>query len=216
MTPRRCPWCGDDPLYVAYHDAEWGVAERDGRALWEKLILDGFQAGLSWITILRKREGFRDAFEGFDPVRIARYGEADVARLMADARIVRHRGKIEATIGNAQACLAMGGADAFGAWCWAWVDGAPLRNRPATMRDVPAETPLSRAISRDLKARGFRFCGPTIVYAWMQACGLVDDHLAACPRAEAIDGAPAVSGSSAPWRPSPASDPAPRAPKSSP
>jgi len=183
MPTARCPWCGDDPLYVAYHDDEWGRPERDGRALWEKLILDGFQAGLSWITILRKREGFRDAFDGFDPARIAAYDARDVARLAADARIVRHRGKIEATIGNARACLAMGGAEAFGAWCWAWVDDAPIRNRPATMRDVPAETPLSRAISKDLKARGFKFCGPTIVYAWMQACGMVDDHLETCPRA---------------------------------
>ncbi|TVQ56246.1 MAG: DNA-3-methyladenine glycosylase I [Rhodobacteraceae bacterium] len=178
----RCPWCGTDPLYVAYHDGEWGVPERDGRALWEKLILDGFQAGLAWITILRKREGFRAAFDGFDPVRIAEYGEADVARLLADARIVRHRGKIEATIGNARALRAMGGPEAFAALAWESVGGAPRVNRFAAMADVPAETPESRALSKALKARGFRFVGPTVVYAWMQACGLVNDHLTGCPR----------------------------------
>jgi DNA-3-methyladenine glycosylase I len=181
----RCPWCGTDPLYVAYHDTEWGVPEYDGRALWEKLALDGFQAGLSWITILRKREGFRAAFDGFDPARVARWGEVEVARALADPGIVRHRGKIEATVGNARAWLAMGGADAFAALCWDAVGGAPRVNRPATMADVPARTPESVALSKALTARGFRFCGPTIVYAWMQACGLVNDHLATCPRAPA-------------------------------
>ncbi len=182
----RCPWCGDDPLYVAYHDAEWGAPERDGRALWEKLVLDGFQAGLSWITILRKREGFRAAFEGFQPERIARWGEADVARALADPGIVRHRGKIEATVGNARALLAMGGPEAFGRWCWDWTGGAPIQNAPLSMADVPAETPLSREISSALKAAGFKFCGPTIVYAWMQACGMVNDHLVGCPRHAAL------------------------------
>ena len=182
MSGDRCPWCGDDPLYVAYHDEEWGVPERDGRALWEKLALDGFQAGLSWITILRKREGFRAAFDGFDPERVARWGEAEVARALGDAGIVRHRGKIEATVGNARALLAMGGPEAFGRWCWDWTGGAPIQNAPATLAEAPAETPLSREIARALKALGFRFCGPTIVYAWMQACGLVNDHLVSCPR----------------------------------
>ncbi|MGF1660435.1 MAG: DNA-3-methyladenine glycosylase I [Rubrimonas sp.] len=178
----RCPWCGDDPLYVAYHDDEWGVPEFDGRALWEKLVLDGFQAGLSWITILRKREGFRSRFEGFDPERIARWGEAEIAAALADAGIVRHRGKIEATIGNARAFLDMGGAAAFSGFVWQSVEGRPRVNRFARMDEIPAETAESRALSKALKARGFRFVGPTVVYAWMQACGLVDDHLTSCPR----------------------------------
>ena len=182
MTGERCPWCGTDPLYVAYHDTEWGVPEFDGRALWEKLILDGFQAGLAWITILRKRDGFRATFDGFDPVAIAAWGESDVARLLADPGIVRHRGKIEATIGNARALLALGGPDAFAALAWEAVGGAPRVNRFAGMAEVPAETPESRALSKALKAQGFKFCGPTITYAWMQACGLVNDHLTGCPR----------------------------------
>ena len=178
---QRCGWCGDDPLYVAYHDDEWGVPEYDGRALWEKLVLDGFQAGLAWITILRKREAFRAAFEGFDPAVIATWGEADVARLLADPGIVRHRGKIEATIGNARAYLDIGGAEAFSDRIWAYVDGAPLVNSFATPAEVPASTPLSERISKDLRKAGFRFVGPTIVYAWMQACGLVNDHITGCP-----------------------------------
>jgi DNA-3-methyladenine glycosylase I len=181
MSEGRCPWCGDDPLYVAYHDGEWGRPQRDGRALWEKLCLEGFQSGLSWITILRKRERFRAAFDGFDPARVAEYGAEDVARLLNDPGVVRHRGKIEATVGNARALLAMGGPDAFAAFAWDRVGGAPIDNRPATMADVPAATPLSREIARALKARGFRFCGPTTVYAWLQSCGLVNDHLADCP-----------------------------------
>ena len=178
----RCPWCGTDPLYVAYHDTEWGVPEYDGRALWEKLILDGFQAGLAWITILRKREGFRDAFRGFEPEVIAGWGEPEVVRLLADPRIVRHRGKIEATIGNARAFRAMGGAGPFAALVWESVGGTPRLNRFASMAEVPAETPESRALSKALKRAGFRFCGPTIVYAWMQACGVVNDHLTGCHR----------------------------------
>ena len=178
---KRCGWCGDDPLYQAYHDEEWGVPEHDGRALWEKLVLDGFQAGLAWITILRKREGFRAAFEGFDPDVIAGWDERDVARLLADPGIVRHRGKIEATIGNAQAWLDMGGSEAFSERMWAHVDGAPLVNQFATLAEVPGSTPLSDQISKDLRKAGFRFVGPTIVYAWMQACGLVNDHLLGCP-----------------------------------
>lgn len=178
----RCDWCGTDPVYVDYHDTEWGVPERDARALWEKLILDGFQAGLAWITILRKRDNFRAAFQGFDPDVIACWSEADVARLLADPGIVRHRGKIEATIGNARAFLALEEAGGFAPFVWDRVDGRPLQNAFAGMSDVPAETPLSRQLSRDLKAVGFRFCGPTIVYAWLQACGVVNDHLVTCPR----------------------------------
>ncbi|MZR15217.1 DNA-3-methyladenine glycosylase I [Maritimibacter sp. DP07] len=177
----RCSWCGEDPLYVAYHDTEWGVPEYDGRALWEKLILDGFQAGLSWITILRKRDNFRTAFAGFRPEVIADWGEDEVAWLLADEGIIRHRGKIEATIGNARAYLDMGGAAAFSERMWSYVDGAPLVNRFASQAEIPASTPLSTQLSKDLKAAGFKFCGPTIVYAWMQACGLVNDHVLGCP-----------------------------------
>ncbi len=178
----RCGWVGDEDIYIAYHDTEWGVPEHDGRALWEKLILDGFQAGLSWITVLKKRENFRRAFAGFDPVVIAGWGEEEVARLLADPGIIRHRGKIEATITNARACLEMGGPAAFAARMWDHVGGRPLVNHFARLEDVPAQTPLSQQVSRDLRALGFRFCGPTIVYAWMQACGLVNDHLTTCPR----------------------------------
>ena len=177
----RCGWCGDDPLYQAYHDTEWGVPEYDGRALWEKLILDGFQAGLAWITILRKRDAFRAAFEGFDPQVIAGWSEPEVTRLLADPGIVRHRGKIEATIGNARAWLDMGGSESFSAAIWGYVDGAPLVNRFTTLAEVPASTLLSEQISKDLRKAGFRFVGPTIVYAWMQACGVVNDHLVGCP-----------------------------------
>jgi DNA-3-methyladenine glycosylase I len=178
----RCGWCGTDPLYVAYHDEEWGVPERDPRALWEKLVLDGFQAGLAWITILRKRESFRTAFAGFDPEVIAGWGEAEIARLLADPGIVRHRGKIEATIGNARAFLAIEARESFAPFLWKHLDGQPLQNRFSTMSEVPAETPVSRAMSRDLSRAGFRFCGPTIVYAFMQATGMVNDHIVTCPR----------------------------------
>lgn len=182
----RCPWCGTDPDYVRYHDTEWGVPERDARALWEKLVLDGFQAGLAWITILRKREAFRRAFAGFDPQVIARWGEAEVARLLADPGIVRHRGKIEATIGNARAMLELEAAGGFADFLWRHVDGRPLQNRFARMDEVPAETPLSRRISKDLRQAGFRFCGPTITYAFMQATGMVNDHLTGCPRHDEV------------------------------
>ncbi|WP_108262246.1 DNA-3-methyladenine glycosylase I [Mangrovicoccus ximenensis] len=184
----RCGWCGEDPLYVAYHDTEWGVPERDGRALWEKLVLDGFQAGLAWITILRKREAFREAFEGFEPEVIARWGEPEVQRLLGNAGIVRHRGKIEATIGNARAYLDFGSPQAFSDHCWSFTGGDVLQPGRAAMADVPAETAESRALSKDLKKRGFRFCGPTITYAWMQACGLVNDHVASCPRHRDLGG----------------------------
>ena len=182
----RCEWCGNDPLYVAYHDSEWGVPERDSRALWEKLILDGFQAGLAWITILRKRENFRLAFKGFDPDVIAGWGEAEVVRLLADEGIVRHRGKIEATIGNARAWQKIEADGGFAPFVWGFVGGAPLQNNFVAMADVPSETAESRSLSKALKAAGFRFCGPTIVYAWMQACGLVNDHLVGCYRHQEV------------------------------
>jgi DNA-3-methyladenine glycosylase I len=183
----RCGWCGTEPIYVDYHDTDWGVPERDGRALWEKLILDGFQAGLSWITILKKRDNFRAAFAGFAPEVIAEWGEGDVTRLLGDAGIIRHRGKIEATIGNARAYLDMGGAGAFADRMWSYVDGEPLQTRPATMADVPGKTPLSEQVSKDLSRAGFRFVGPTIVYAFMQATGLVNDHIVSCHRHAALD-----------------------------
>jgi DNA-3-methyladenine glycosylase I len=179
----RCPWPGTDPLYVAYHDEEWGVPEYDDRALYEKLILDGFQAGLAWITILRKRDAFRQAFDGFAPEKIARYTPKKVEALMSDAGIVRNRLKIEGAIGSAQIWLdMMESGPGFSAFLWDFVDGQPVVNRYKAMRDVPAETPVSRAMSKELKARGFKFCGPTIVYAFMQATGLVNDHLTSCHR----------------------------------
>ena len=177
----RCGWCGADPLYVAYHDTEWGVPEHDARALWEKLVLDGFQAGLSWITILKKRDNFRRAFEGFDPVRIARWGDAEIARLLADPGIVRSRAKINATIGNARAYLSIAEREGFDTYLWRYTDGRPLQNRFRALSDVPATTPLSERLARDLKQEGFRFTGPTIVYAFMQAVGMVNDHLVTCP-----------------------------------
>lgn len=180
MDLTRCPWCGQDPLYTAYHDTEWGVPEWEARALWEKLILDGFQAGLAWITILRKREAFRAAFQGFEPAVIASWGEADVVRLLGDAGIVRHRGKVEATIGNARAFLAIEERQGFSDFLWKHVEGRPVQNRFATTAEVPTETAAARAMSKELKAHGFRFCGPTIVYAFMQATGMVNDHLVGC------------------------------------
>lgn len=178
----RCGWCGEDSLYVNYHDKEWGVPEWDSRALWEKLILDGFQAGLAWITILRKRENFRAAFNGFNPNEIAAWGEADVLRLLQDEGIVRHRGKIEATIGNARAWQKIEQEQGFDNFVWGYVGGTPTQNQFKTLADVPTETAESKALSKALKAHGFRFCGPTIVYAWMEACGLVNDHLVGCHR----------------------------------
>ena len=176
----RCDWAGPDPIYLAYHDTEWGVPEWDSRALWEKLVLDGFQAGLSWLTILKKRDNFRAAFAGFDPHAIADWTEADVTRLLADPGIVRHRGKIEATIGNARAWAEIEAREGFDHFLWRYVEGRPLQNRFATMAEVPTQTPLSKQISKDLKAAGFRFCGPTIVYAFMEAVGMVNDHLTPC------------------------------------
>jgi DNA-3-methyladenine glycosylase I len=179
----RCGWCGRDPLYVAYHDEEWGVPEYDSRALFEKLLLDGFQAGLSWITILRKRDNFRKAFDGFDPMVMARYNKRKLDQLMRDEGIVRNRSKIEASVSNAQAYLAI---PDFSAYLWDFLDGKPLNNSFRSLKTVPARTPLTEKISKDLKKRGFRFCGPTIVYAFMQACGLINDHLVDCHRHEAV------------------------------
>jgi len=181
----RCSWCGTDPLYVAYHDTDWGRPERDPRALWEKLILDGFQAGLSWITILRKRENFRAAFHGFHPEMIATWGEAEVKRLLADPGIIRHHGKIEATIRNAGAYLEIEAAEGFAPFLWSFVGGAPIQSRFASMSQVPTETEASRAMSKALKKRGFTFCGPTITYAFMQAVGMVNDHMTGCPSHDA-------------------------------
>ena len=176
----RCWWCGDDPLYVAYHDNEWGRVVSDDHRLYEKLCLEGFQSGLSWLTILRKRDNFRAAFAGFDPVVVARFGEADVARLLGDAGIVRHRGKITSTINNAARALEL--IDEFGGiatYLDRFVPG-PSRPGPATIGDIPAKTAESTAISKDLKRRGWTFVGPTTVYAFMQSMGMVNDHLVGC------------------------------------
>jgi len=179
----RCDWATSDPLYVDYHDREWGLPLHDDRALFELLCLEGAQAGLAWITILRKRDGYRRAFEGFDPRRVAGYGDPDVARLLADAGIVRNRAKITSVIGNAKAYLRL--ADDVGSFAghvWSFVDGRPVRNRWRSTGEIPAETDASRAMSRDLRARGFAFVGPTICYAFMQSAGMVNDHVVGCFR----------------------------------
>ena len=179
----RCPWPGQDAFYVAYHDDEWGVPEYDDRALYEKLMLDGFQAGLSWITILRKRENFRRAFDGFQPEKIARYTPKRIERLMQDAGIVRNRQKIEGAVASARAYLdIMQKGPGFSNLLWGFVDGNPKVNLFRTIKQVPAETPVSRAMSKELAGRGFKFVGPTIVYAFMQATGMVNDHLIDCHR----------------------------------
>jgi DNA-3-methyladenine glycosylase I len=179
----RCGWAGDDPLYIAYHDQEWGVPLRDDRALFEMLILEGFQAGLSWITILRKRENFRRAFAGFDPAVVARYDERKVEALLQDAGIIRNRAKIEGAVLSARATLdLMAAPGGFSGFLWSFTDGQPIRNRWRTMAEVPAATERSQTMSKALKQRGFKFCGPTICYAFMQACGLVDDHVTSCFR----------------------------------
>jgi len=181
---QRCPWPGEDPLYIAYHDQEWGVPSHDDRHLFEMLILEGAQAGLSWITILRKRENYRRSFSQWDVEKIARFTAKDAARLMSDAGIVRNRLKIRATIGNAKAFLNVREEfGSFDAYVWRFVGGAPLRKVRRTMRDVPDRTAESDALSRDLKKRGFRFVGSTICYSFMQAVGMVNDHLASCFRA---------------------------------
>ncbi|MGJ8628811.1 MAG: DNA-3-methyladenine glycosylase I [Sulfitobacter sp.] len=178
----RCGWAGLEQIYVDYHDTEWGVPEYNSRALWEKLILDGFQAGLSWITILKKRDNFREAFQGFDPNVISEWGAEDVERLLANPGIIRHRGKIEATINNARAWQKIEAREGFDTFMWQYVEGVPLQNHFATQVDVPPSTDLSIKVSKDLKKEGFKFCGPTIVYAWMEACGLVNDHILTCHR----------------------------------
>jgi DNA-3-methyladenine glycosylase I len=177
----RCPWPKLDPFYVAYHDDEWGVPEYDDRALFEKLILDGFQAGLSWITILRKRDNFRKAFDDFEPKKIAKYDAKKIEALMNDAGIVRNRAKIEGTVASAKAYLKiMDEGPGFSKLLWSYVDGKPKVNSFKSTKSVPASTPVSIAISKDLSARGFKFVGPTIVYAFMQATGMVNDHLVTC------------------------------------
>jgi len=177
----RCEWAGDDPLMQAYHDTEWGVPLHDDRRHFEMITLEGAQAGLSWRTILNKREGYRRLFEGFDAERVAGFDKGDVERLMTDASIVRNRMKIESTIDNARATLALRAAEgSFDAYIWAFVDGQPIVNRFERLGDLPAQTDLSKRISKDLKRRGFRFVGPTIVYAYMQAAGIVNDHVAGC------------------------------------
>jgi len=181
-----CGWPGTEEIYVAYHDLEWGVPEYDSRALWEKLILDGFQAGLSWITILKKREAFRLAFDGFDPNRVAQYDTPEIDRLLGDAGIVRHRGKIEAAVTNARAWQDIEAREGFSAFLWNYVDGAPLQNDFRRSSDIPAATDLSTCLSKDLKKAGFKFCGPTIVYAFMQAVGMVNDHVVSCPRHQEV------------------------------
>jgi DNA-3-methyladenine glycosylase I len=179
----RCSWATSDPIYIAYHDNEWGVPQHDSRALWEMLMLEGFQAGLSWITILRKRDAFRKAFRNFDPSKVARFSEKDIARLLQDPGIVRSRAKIEATINGACIYLAMQKAgEDFSTFAWNFVDGKPIQNTGP----VPAQTPLSEEISKVLKKRGFKFVGPTIVYAWMQAVGMVNDHAPGCFRRKAL------------------------------
>lgn len=183
MAVKRCGWCGDEPLYVEYHDREWGVPLHDDRALFELLTLEGAQAGLSWLTILKRREGYRRAFAGFDPGRVARFDRRRIERLVADASIIRHRGKIEATVTNARVWLALADeAGSVDAWLWRFVDDRPVQNRFRRLSEVPAETRESKALSTELKRRGFRFVGPTICYAFMQAAGLVNDHVVDCFR----------------------------------
>jgi len=180
---KRCSWPGQDPLYVAYHDEEWGVPELDDRALYEKLMLDGFQAGLSWITILRKRDNFRRAFDQFEPEKIARYDKRKIERLMNDAGIVRNRAKIEGAVLSARAYLdVIENGPGFSHLLWDFLDGAPKINRFRSTAQVPAETDVSRRMSKELSRRGFKFVGPTIVYAFMQAVGMVNDHLVTCYR----------------------------------
>jgi DNA-3-methyladenine glycosylase I len=188
MTPGamlRCAWATSDPLYIAYHDEEWGVPKRDDQALFEKLCLEAFQAGLSWLTILRKREHFNAAFDGFDPQRVARYDSAKIAALMGDPGIIRNRAKIEAVIGNARALLRLCERMSFADYLWGFVDGVAVQNRFNDPAAIPSSTPLSTTLAKALKADGFGFVGPTTAYAFMQSVGLVNDHITACPRHEA-------------------------------
>ena len=184
----RCAWPGVDPLYVAYHDQEWGVPEYDDRALYEKLVLDGFQAGLAWITILRKRDNFRRAFDNFDPEKIARYPKRKIEKLMQDAAIVRNRAKIEGAVLSARGYLEiMEKGPGFSNFLWDFLDGKPKNNKFKSSKQIPAETELSKKISKELVSRGFKFVGPTIVYAFMQAVGMVNDHLVTCHRHAAVE-----------------------------
>lgn len=183
MKRERCGWCGTDPLYVAYHDVEWGVPVRDDGKLFEFLVLEGAQAGLSWSTILRKREGYRVAFDGFDPVKVASYDEDRTSQLLADPGIVRNRQKVRSAVSNARAFLAVQQEfGTFSHYIWSFTGGTPIQNSWRTLDQIPSTSPLAEAISRDLKSRGFRFVGPTIVYAHMQATGMVNDHLVTCFR----------------------------------
>jgi DNA-3-methyladenine glycosylase I len=183
MEKIRCSWCLQDEIYIKYHDKEWGRPLKNDQGLFEFLILDGAQAGLSWLTILKRREGYRAAFDGMEPERIARYGDKDIARLMEDKRIIRNRRKILSAIENAQAYLKMmEGPVSFSKWLWNWVDGKPLINHFKTLQEIPTSTELSEGISKELKKKGFSFVGPTIVYAFLQAAGLVNDHLVDCFR----------------------------------
>jgi DNA-3-methyladenine glycosylase I len=191
-TVQRCGWAGSDAGMRAYHDEEWGVPQRDGRALWELLMLEGFQAGLSWSIILRKREGFRRAFRGFDPKKVARFGETDIARLMADEGIVRARAKIEATIAGAKIYLEMekageGTGEGFAEWVWGIAGGKAIQDSWDQSGPIPASTELSERMSKELKKRGFKFVGPVIVYAWMQAAGIVNDHAVTCFRRKPVE-----------------------------
>lgn len=186
-TVRRCDWAGDEPIYVKYHDEEWGVPVYDDRKLFEFLVLEGAQAGLSWLTILRKREGYRRAFANFDPRKVARFDAKKIETLLLDPSIVRNRAKVVATVGNARAFLEVQAEfGSFAAYQWGFVDGKPIQNRIDTMADIPARTPLSDALSKDLKKRGFKFVGSTILYAHMQAVGMVNDHLTSCHRHRAV------------------------------
>ena|ERR1700722_3860274 len=196
VVTRRCAWADNDPLLRAYHDEEWGVPEHDGRALWEKLMLDGFQAGLSWLTVLRKRDALRKAFKGFDPAVVARFKEADVERLLGNPEIIRSRAKIEATIAGARAYLKMvkEGED-FATFAWGLVGGKPIQRKG----EILAKTPLSEKVAIELKKRGFKFVGPVIVYAWMQATGMVNDHDPTCFRRKAV-AQPAAAPAPAPSR----------------
>lgn len=180
--PTRCSWAGPQPIYISYHDEEWGVPRDDDRLLLEKIALEGFQSGLSWITILNKRERFREVFDNFDAEKVARYDEKKIKSLLDDAGIIRHRGKIEATINNAKAYLKLRERQSLASFLWDFVDGIPVQNSFKNLEDIPAQTPVSAAIAKALKAEGFRFFGPTTAYAFMQSVGMVNDHLVSCHR----------------------------------
>ncbi len=184
----RCSWCGNDPIYVNYHDEEWGVPEHDDQSLYEKLCLDGFQAGLSWIIVLKKRDNFRTAFDGFDPEKVAKYGKRQINRLLKDAGIIRSQAKINGAIANAKAWLEVmkNGKGSFDEFLWKHVDFKPIINKWKTDSQIPTSTPVSIAMTKDLKKQGFKFVGPTICYAFMQAVGMVNDHVVGCPRHKVV------------------------------